>query len=106
MLIDKINETIKACKIVGDSFAKGGLERPSQKIDKTVDMLTMLSIETEEEAKKRLNSKSCKDELDLLRSAVTDIKCLKDMCPSQLDYGSWRDQLSTLNKALNNLKQQ
>ncbi|KZZ41298.1 hypothetical protein A3759_16025 [Thalassolituus sp. HI0120] len=104
MLLTKINDIVLASQKVADSLGRGGLRRPSQRIDKTIRMLKLLTTGTEEDAKQKLASKPFKAELDFLSSAVTDIKGLKDVCPKQLEYEDWRAELSSLNDALNKLK--
>lgn len=104
MLTSDINEVVQTSRKVADSLRKGGLNRPSERLEKTARMLSALSTCSEDEARKKLASKPYMAELDFLHSAVTDIKGLKDICPSQLQYQDWRYELSEINEALNKLK--
>lgn len=104
MLSSYIGEVVQASQKVADSLKKGGLNRPSERLEKIARMLSTLSTCSEEEIRRKLAMKPYKTELDFLYSAVTDVKGLKDMCPSQLQYEDWRYELSEVNEALNKLK--
>ncbi|MCL1124455.1 hypothetical protein [Shewanella surugensis] len=101
MFLDNI---IKKCQIVADILENDGLSRQAERINKTIRMLSQLTSLTDIEAQKKLSTKPYRTEITFLLSAVTDIKGLKDMCPTQLSYDDWRAALSVLKVALDDIK--
>ncbi|NRD71848.1 hypothetical protein HQQ94_01020 [Shewanella sp. VB17] len=104
MLLNDIHKTVQECQVVANELKIAGINRASVRFDKFIKLLGTLNTSTEAEIKKKLSSKPYKTEIDFITSAVTDIKGLKDMCPSQLKYEDWRDKLSKLRTSLAKLK--
>ncbi|WP_299490901.1 hypothetical protein [uncultured Shewanella sp.] len=99
-----LDNTIKKCQIVADILKNDGLSRQAERINKTIRMLSQLTSLTDLEAQKKCSTKAYRTEITFLLSAVTDVKGLKDMCPTQLSYNDWRAALSAMKDALDDIK--